>query len=133
MEEKGEDEKISDVTNDAVQVDKKVEQKFRTLLEYLNHKVGSEPSDAIGWLYVARGCYKIKRYDWCFSALCQPLGPLNDDNDVVRREAQHLMAFSLYKQKQIGEALNQFCKSVKLGNEHDWQMHQWWVYKLCCL
>ena len=66
---------------------------FRTLLEYLHHKLGTEPNDAIGWLYVARGCYKIKRYDWCFSALCQPLGPLNDDNEAVRREAQHLMAF----------------------------------------
>ena len=97
-------------------------QQFRTLLEYLHNKVGSEPNDAIGWLYVARGCYKIKRYDWCFSALCQPLGPLNDDNEAVRREAQHLMAFSLYKQKQMKESLNQFCKSVQCGNEHDWQM-----------
>ena len=95
---------------------------FRTLLEYLHHKLGTEPNDAIGWLYVARGCYKIKRCDWCFSALCQPLGPLNDDNEAVRREAQHLMAFSLYKQKQIGESLNQFCKSVRYGNDHDWQM-----------
>ena len=45
------------------------------ILEYLQKKFGSEPNDAIGWMYVARGCYKIKRYDWCFSALCQPLGP----------------------------------------------------------
>ena len=30
------------------------DQQFRTLLEYLQKKVGSEPNDAIGWMYVAR-------------------------------------------------------------------------------
>ena len=95
---------------------------FNTLLEYLQKKVGRSPGDAIGWLYVARGCYKIKRYDWAFSALCQPEGPLNDENPAVRKEAQHLMAFSLLRQNQTEEAHKQFCRSIKDGNETDWQM-----------
>ena len=95
---------------------------FNTLLEYLQKKVGRSPGDAIGWLYVARGCYKIKRYDWAFSALCRPEGPLNDDNPAVRKEAQHLMAFSLLRQNQVGEAHKQFCRSVGDGNDTDWQM-----------
>jgi|EP00505_MAST-04D_sp_SCG-Rhode-Island_P001914 hypothetical protein len=95
---------------------------FDTLLDYLHAKVGRAPVDSIGWLYVARGCYKKKRYDWAFSALCQPEGPLNDENAAVRKEAQHLMAFSLYRQNQFDQAKKQFAQSVKEGNETDWQM-----------
>ena len=42
-------------------------------------------------------------------------------NSKTQREAQHLLAFSLFHLKQYKAATPAFFKSVKLGNDSDWQ------------
>ena len=42
-------------------------------------------------------------------------------NSKTQREAQHLLAFSLFHLKQYKAATPAFYKSVNLGNDSDWQ------------
>ena len=42
-------------------------------------------------------------------------------NEKTRREAQHLLAFSLMHTNQKEAAAGAFFKSVSLGNDTDWQ------------
>jgi hypothetical protein len=69
-----------------------------------------------GWLYAARGLYKCQDYHYCVEALTPCLR-----NEKTRKEAQHLLAFSLLHTKQEHDAAVAFQKSIKLGNETDWQ------------
>eukprot|EP00163_Fabomonas_tropica_P002203 TRINITY_DN11652_c0_g1_i1.p1 TRINITY_DN11652_c0_g1~~TRINITY_DN11652_c0_g1_i1.p1 ORF type:complete len:126 (-),score=0.86 TRINITY_DN11652_c0_g1_i1:41-418(-) len=87
-----------------------------TLKEMLQRTVGFYPRQAVGWLYVARGLYKMKEYHWVIEAV----GPCLR-NDKTAKEAQHFLAFSLMHTGQIQLAAAAFFKSVQLGNETDWQ------------
>ncbi|KAJ3069705.1 hypothetical protein HK102_006856 [Quaeritorhiza haematococci] len=74
------------------------------------------PSNAIGWLYAARGYYKLKDYHSVVETVAPALR-----NERTRREAQHLLAFALLQTGQAEAAAGAFFKSVNLGNDTDWQ------------
>lgn len=78
--------------------------------------VGFLPKDSVGWLYVARGFYKLENHHLAAEALAHCLR-----HEKTRKEAQHLLAFSLLKTGQYEAALAAFEQSVDLGNESDWQ------------
>ena len=85
--------------------------------EELIKSVGFIPKDAIGWLYAARGYYKLKEYN---SVIESVQHCLRDEQTV--REGQHLLAFSLLHTGQLELAALEFRKSILLGNETDWQV-----------
>ncbi|KAI9143375.1 hypothetical protein BKA69DRAFT_1019021, partial [Paraphysoderma sedebokerense] len=72
--------------------------------------------DAIGWLYVARGYYKLKDYHAVIEAVTPCLR-----NERTKKEAQHLLAFGFLHTGQTEAAVGAFLKSVMLGNDTDWQ------------
>jgi hypothetical protein len=72
--------------------------------------------DAIGWLYAARGFYKLRD----FHAVIEAIGP-SLRNERTRKEAQHLLAFSFMHTGQTEAAAGAFFKSIGFGNETDWQ------------
>jgi tetratricopeptide (TPR) repeat protein len=74
------------------------------------------PLDPLGWLYCARGFYKLKQYHQAIECLTPALR-----NDRTKREAQHLLAFSFMHTGQNEAALGAFYKSVIIGNDTDWQ------------
>ena len=84
--------------------------------------VGFLPKDAIGWLYVARGFYKTRDYHYVIEAVNHCLR-----NEKTLKEAQHLLAFSLMHTGQTEMAAAAFKKSIKMGNETDWQV----IVELC--
>jgi hypothetical protein len=70
----------------------------------------------VGWLYAARGFYKLKQYHQVIECVAPALR-----NEKTRREAQHLMAFSLLNTGQIDASAGAYFKSISLGNDTDWQ------------
>lgn len=72
--------------------------------------------DALGWLYCARGFYKLGDYHATIEAVTPALR-----NDRTKKEAQHLLAFSFLHTGQLEAAVGAFFKSVGYGNETDWQ------------
>ncbi len=58
--------------------------------EILIDRVGFTPKDAIGWLYVARGMYKLNEYALVIEAVSHCLR-----NEKTIREAQHLLVSAL--------------------------------------
>lgn len=73
-------------------------------------------SDAFGWLYACRGLYQLKEYSLVVEGLSHCLR-----HEKTMKEAQHLLAFSLLHTKQNKAAAAAFFKSIKMGNETDWQ------------
>mmetsp|Transcript_13461 Transcript_13461/g.23135 ORF Transcript_13461/g.23135 Transcript_13461/m.23135 type:complete len:127 (+) Transcript_13461:89-469(+) len=88
----------------------------RGVKDLIFEKVGFLPKDAVSWLYVARGLYKLKDYHHVIEAVSFCLR-----NEKTSKEAQHLLAFSLLNTGQPEQAAAAFLKSVSLGNESDWQ------------
>ncbi|KAG5459699.1 MAG: hypothetical protein BJ554DRAFT_8349 [Olpidium bornovanus] len=84
--------------------------------EHLVATVGFCPKDAVGWLYAARGYYKIKDYHSVIECVTPSLR-----NERTKKEAQHLLAFSLLHTGQTEASAGAFFKSINLGNETDWQ------------
>ena len=82
----------------------------------LVQRIGFCPSDAVGWLYAARGLYKVKDYHLCVEAVSHCLR-----HEKTLKEAQHLLGFSLLHTGQTSASAAAFLKSVKMGNETDWQ------------
>ncbi|KAI9152523.1 hypothetical protein H9P43_009314 [Blastocladiella emersonii ATCC 22665] len=78
--------------------------------------VGFVPKDPLGWLYCARGFYKLRQYHAVIECVTPALR-----NDRTKKEAQHLLAFSFLHTSQAEAALGAFFKSVVLGNDTDWQ------------
>ncbi len=76
----------------------------------------SEATDATGWLYAARGYYKVRQYHSVIECVAPALR-----NERTRREAQHLLAFALMYTGQHEASCGAFLKSIALGNETDWQ------------
>jgi hypothetical protein len=74
------------------------------------------PSDAFGWLYACRGLYQLQEYSLVVEGLSHCLR-----HEKTAKESQHLLAFSLLHTKQNKLAAAAFFKSIKLGNETDWQ------------
>ena len=72
--------------------------------------------DPIGWLYAARGYYKLGMHHRVIEAVQNCLR-----NEKTKKEAQHLMAFSLMHTQQPELAATALMKSVQLGNDSDWQ------------
>ncbi|TPX41678.1 hypothetical protein SeMB42_g05469 [Synchytrium endobioticum] len=93
-----------------------MESQRKSVRETLISQIGFCPKDAIGWLYAARGYYKIKDYHSCVECVAPALR-----SEKTRREAQHLLAFSLMHTSQTEAAAGAFFKSVSLGNDADWQ------------
>ncbi|RKP03487.1 hypothetical protein CXG81DRAFT_9447 [Caulochytrium protostelioides] len=79
-------------------------------------RIGFCPKDAVGWLYAARGFYKLRNYRATIEAVVPALR-----NERTRREAQHLLAFAFYYTNQLEAAVAAFSKSINLGNDTDWQ------------
>ena len=73
--------------------------------------------DAIAWLYAARGFYKLKNYHFVIEAVSNCLR-----HEKTLKEGQHLLAFALMHTGQNEAALTAFRKSIKMGNETDWQV-----------
>jgi len=84
--------------------------------ELLIQRIGFHPNSPVAWLYAARGLYKLEEYHMCIEALTNCLR-----SKQTLKEAQHLMGFSLLKTGQDSAAASAFMKSVKMGNESDWQ------------
>jgi hypothetical protein len=98
-------------------------QERTALREKLVSSVGFCPKDAIGWLYAARGFYKLKQYHNVVEAVAPALR-----NERTRREGQHLLAFSLLHTGQLEASAGAYClyiltlvKSINYGNDTDWQ------------
>ncbi|KAI8854882.1 hypothetical protein BC829DRAFT_372806 [Chytridium lagenaria] len=88
----------------------------KNVREVLIETVGFCPKDAIGWLYAARGYYKLKDYHAVIECVTPALR-----NDRTKREGQHLLAFSFLHTGQIEAAAGAFFKSISYGNDTDWQ------------
>ena len=73
-------------------------------------------ADAVGWLYAARGFYKLQDYHTVIEAVVPALR-----HERTKREAQHLLAFSFLHTGQVEAAASAFFKSIHAGNETDWQ------------
>lgn len=84
--------------------------------DVLMQRVGFYPTNPVAWMYAARGLYKLGDYHLCIEALSHCLR-----NPKTLKEAQHLLGFSLMHTKQYEAAAAAFNKSVKMGNETDWQ------------
>jgi cytochrome c-type biogenesis protein CcmH/NrfG len=67
-------------------------------------------------LYACRGLYQLQEYALVVEGLSHCLR-----HEKTMKEAQHLLAFSLLHTKQNKLAAAAFFKSIKLGNETDWQ------------
>ena len=90
-----------------------------TLKEHLRSAVGMVPTDALGWLFVARGMFNSQppRYEWAIAAASHTLR-----HPQTMQEGQHILAFSLHELGQLDAAKPAFERSIHLGNESDWQM-----------
>ncbi len=77
------------------------------------------PTDPTGWLFVARGMFNSKppRHRLVVEAAAHCL---QAPETIV--QGQQLLAFSLLELGETDSALAAFTKSVRLGNETDWQM-----------
>ena len=77
------------------------------------------PTDPAGWLFVARGMFNSKppRHRLVVEAAAHCL---KAPETIV--QGQQLLAFSLLELGETDSALAAFTKSVRLGNETDWQM-----------
>jgi hypothetical protein len=84
--------------------------------DLLMERVGFVPKDAFGWLYACRGLYQQKEYQYVVEGLSHCLR-----NDRTKKQAAHLLAFSLLHTEQREAAAHAFAKSIDLGNETDWQ------------
>lgn len=84
--------------------------------ELLEQRVGFVPKDAYSWLYACRGLYQQKEYQHVVEGLGHCLR-----NDGTKKQAAHLLAFSLLHTEQHEAAAHAFAKSIELGNETDWQ------------
>jgi hypothetical protein len=73
-------------------------------------------SDAFGWLYACRGLYQLQEYGLVVEGLSHCLR-----HEKTAKESQHLLAFSLLHTRQNKLAAAAFCKSIRLGNDTDWQ------------
>ena len=88
----------------------------RNVRDYLQRTVGFVPKDAYGWLYACRGLYELKEYSLVVDGISHCLR-----HEKTYKEAQHLLAFALLHTHQHVQAANAFFKSVKMGNDTDWQ------------
>ena len=90
-----------------------------TLNDHLLRTTGMVPSDPSGWLFVARGMFNSKPPQHQFvveaAAHC-----LKSPETIV--QGTQLQAFSLLALGDEKSALSAFSKSVRMGNETDWQM-----------
>jgi hypothetical protein len=90
-----------------------------TLHEHLLRTTGMVPSDPSGWLFVARGMFNSTPPHHQFvveaAAHC-----LKSPETIV--QGVQLQAFSLLALEDTESALSSFTKSVRMGNETDWQM-----------
>lgn len=97
-------------------MEKKEEDKLG-VKEVLLARVGFYPTTAVSWLFAARGLFKLGDFHLCIEALSH--GCLRSQKTL--KEAQHLLGFSLMQTGQTGAAAAAFTRSVKMGNETDWQ------------
>lgn len=88
----------------------------KSVREHLLDTVGICPKDAVGWLYAARGFYKLQDYHAVIECVAPTLR-----NERTKREGQHLLAFSFLQTNQIEAAAGAFFKSIGYGNDTDWQ------------
>ncbi|KAI9093035.1 hypothetical protein DFS34DRAFT_631371 [Phlyctochytrium arcticum] len=88
----------------------------KSVRDILLQNVGFCPKDALGWLYAARGYYKIHDYHSVIECVTPALR-----NERTKREAQHLLAFSFLHTGQAEAAAGAFFKSINAGNDTDWQ------------
>ena len=89
------------------------------LHDYLLQTTGMVPSDPSGWLFVARGMANSKppRHEFVVEAASHCL---KSPETIVA--GYQLQAFSLLALGDKTAALSSFTKSVRMGNETDWQM-----------
>ncbi|EGF77074.1 hypothetical protein BATDEDRAFT_92047 [Batrachochytrium dendrobatidis JAM81] len=88
----------------------------KSIRDQLIQSIGFCPKDAIGWLYAARGFYKLKQFHMVIECVAPALR-----NERTKREGQHLLAFSLLNTSQPEAAAGAFFKSIGYGNDTDWQ------------
>ena len=72
----------------------------REVKEIVTERVGFCPKDAVGWLYAARGFYKMKDYNLVIQAVSHCLR-----SRKTLKEAQHLLGFSLMHTGQTSAAV----------------------------
>ncbi|KAJ3113898.1 hypothetical protein HK098_007530 [Nowakowskiella sp. JEL0407] len=89
----------------------------RSTRDQLIESIGFCPKDAIGWLYAARGFFKLKDYHSVIECVTPALR-----NERTKREAQHLLSFSFLHTGQTDAAAGAFFKSINFGNDSDWQL-----------
>eukprot|EP00742_Colponemidia_sp_Colp-10_P003422 GILJ01003643.1.p1 GENE.GILJ01003643.1~~GILJ01003643.1.p1 ORF type:complete len:119 (-),score=18.36 GILJ01003643.1:181-537(-) len=92
------------------------ETRIKSVQSALYERVGFIPQEPIGWLYAARGLFKQKEYHFVIEALSHCIR-----NEKTKKEAQHLLSFCLLHTGQTAAATSAFYRSVKIGNETDWQ------------
>ena len=90
-----------------------------SLHDYLLRTTGMVPSEPSGWLFVARGMANSKppQHQFVVEAASHCL----KSPDTIVQGIQ-LQAFSLLALGDKAAALSAFKKSVRMGNETDWQM-----------
>ncbi|KAJ3043797.1 hypothetical protein HDV00_004205 [Rhizophlyctis rosea] len=88
----------------------------KSVRDTLTQNIGFTPKDAVGWLYAARGYYKMKDYHSVIECVAPALR-----NERTKREGQHLLAFSFLNTGQTEAAAGAFFKSINYGNDTDWQ------------
>lgn len=89
----------------------------RGVKDVLRETIGFLPNDPVSWLYASRGLYKLKEYRLCIEAVSNCLR-----SEKTLKDAQHILAFCLWQTGQHSAAAGAFVKSVKMGNETDWQV-----------
>jgi hypothetical protein len=88
-----------------------------SLRDHLLRTTGLVPTDPLGWLFVARGCFNTNQFHHTIEAL---QSCLKHQETIV--QGQQLLGFALFECNEIEKAQLAFIKSVRLGNESDWQM-----------
>eukprot|EP01086_Lenisia_limosa_P015814 TRINITY_DN5308_c0_g1_i2.p1 TRINITY_DN5308_c0_g1~~TRINITY_DN5308_c0_g1_i2.p1 ORF type:complete len:187 (+),score=34.86 TRINITY_DN5308_c0_g1_i2:75-635(+) len=87
-----------------------------TAMEDIIGHLGFLPTDPVAYLYAARAYYKMKWWHFAIECLQKCLNA-----PQTKQEAYHLLGFSLMKSEQYGPAITAFLKSIRLGNEIDFQ------------
>ncbi|KNE62115.1 hypothetical protein AMAG_07362 [Allomyces macrogynus ATCC 38327] len=74
--------------------------------------MGRVKGNPLGWLYCARGFYKLRQYHQVIECLTPALR-----NDRTKKEAQHLLAFSFMHTGQVeaalGAASSSYCWTIR--------------------
>ncbi|GKT27530.1 hypothetical protein ADUPG1_000072 [Aduncisulcus paluster] len=87
-----------------------------SIIKDIQETIGITPSDAKGWLYAARGFYRIGQFQKAAEAVMYCIS-----NPHTSREAYRILSHSYRQMGNVEGMMKALYKSVRLGNEEDWQ------------